>query len=158
MRIAFDVSPLSHPPTGVGNYIRGSLAGLLEAAGGAHEIVAFAPTSITGPSRIHDALDGLDVELRTWRLPFSHAVRTAWSVVGQPKAELLLGQFDVLHFSDWMYPAQRSGVRSTMIHDLVPVRFPGMDDETDAGDARPEVPQRSPKLPRRLRQLGLHGW
>ncbi len=124
MRIAFDVSPLSHPPTGVGNYIRGSLAGLLEAAGGAHEIVAFAPTSITGPSRIHDALDGLDVELRTWRLPFSHAVRTAWSVVGRPKAELLLGQFDVLHFSDWMYPAQRSGVRSTMIHDLVPVRFP----------------------------------
>ena len=39
MRIAFDVSPLSHPATGVGNYIRGSLGGLLEAAAGALRIV-----------------------------------------------------------------------------------------------------------------------
>jgi alpha-1,3-rhamnosyl/mannosyltransferase len=36
----------------------------------------------------------------------------------------LLGHFDVLHFSDWMYPPQRSGLRSTTIHDLVPLRFP----------------------------------
>ena len=40
VRIAFDVSPLSHPRTGVGNYIRGSLAGLVEAAGSEHEVVA----------------------------------------------------------------------------------------------------------------------
>ena len=32
VRIAFDVSPLSHPATGVGNYIRGTLAGMVEAA------------------------------------------------------------------------------------------------------------------------------
>jgi glycosyltransferase involved in cell wall biosynthesis len=30
----------------------------------------------------------------------------------------------VLHFSDWMYPPQRSGVRSTMVHDLVPLHHP----------------------------------
>ena len=41
-----------------------------------------------------------------------------------PEAELLLGQFDVLHFTRLDVPGQRSGVRSTMIHDLVPVRFP----------------------------------
>ena len=45
MRIAFDVSPLSHELTGIGNYIRGSLEGLCAAAGDSHEIVAFAPTS-----------------------------------------------------------------------------------------------------------------
>ena len=32
MRIVVDVSPLSHPRTGIGNYIRGSLAGMAEAA------------------------------------------------------------------------------------------------------------------------------
>ena len=52
MRIAFDVSPLSHPRTGVGNYIRGSLAGLVAAAEGGHEIVPFAPTSPQGKRRI----------------------------------------------------------------------------------------------------------
>src|SRR5262249_840066 len=31
---------------------------------------------------------------------------------------------DVMHFSDWMYPPQSSGVRATTIHDLVPLRFP----------------------------------
>ncbi len=33
MRVAFDVSPLSHPLLGIGNYIQGSLAGLVEAVG-----------------------------------------------------------------------------------------------------------------------------
>ncbi|MBA2424645.1 MAG: glycosyltransferase family 4 protein [Actinomycetota bacterium] len=124
MRIAFDVSPLSHPPLGIGNYIRGSLGGLVEAAGGEHEIVAFAPTSLKGPERIRAALAGIDVELRTWRLPLSHALRTAWSIAGLPAAERLLGGFDVLHFSDWMFPSQRAGVRATTIHDLVPLHHP----------------------------------
>ena len=124
VRIAFDVSPLSHPLLGIGNYIQGSLGGLAEAAAGEHEIVAFAPTSIRGPDRIRAALDGIDVELRTWRLPFSHAARTAWSAAGRPGAERLLGPFDVLHFSDWMYPPQGAGVRATTVHDLVPVHHP----------------------------------
>ena len=124
MRIAFDVSPLSHPLLGIGNYIRGSLGGLVEVAGGEHEIVAFAPTSLRGPDRIRVALDGIDVELRTWRLPFSHALRTGWSALGRPAAERLLGDVDVLHFSDWMFPPQRGGVRATTIHDLVPLHHP----------------------------------
>jgi glycosyltransferase involved in cell wall biosynthesis len=124
VRIVFDVSPLSHPLLGIGNYIRGSLGGLVEAADGRHEIVALAPTSIRGPHRIRAGLAGLDVELRTIRLPFSHALRTAWSIAGHPAAERVLGPFDVLHFSDWMYPPQRAGVRTTTIHDLVPLRHP----------------------------------
>jgi glycosyltransferase involved in cell wall biosynthesis len=124
VRVVFDVSPLSHPPLGIGNYIRGSLTGLAEAAGGAHEIVAFAPTSIKGPARIERALGGIDVELRLWPLPASHALRTLWSRAGRPAAERFLGHFDVLHFSDWMYPPQAQGVRATTIHDLVPLHFP----------------------------------
>ena len=124
MRIAFDVSPLSHPLLGIGNYMQGSLGGLVEAAEGRHEIVAFAPTSIRGPERIRAALADIVVDLRTWRLPWSHAVRTAWSRLGRPPAERLLGPFDALHFSDWMYPPQRAGVRATTVHDLVPLHHP----------------------------------
>jgi glycosyltransferase involved in cell wall biosynthesis len=123
MRIAFDVSPLSHQRTGIGNYIRGSLAGLVDAAGGRHEIVAFAPTSLRGPRAIRAALHGLDVDVRLWRLPYSHAARTAWSRIGHPGVERLLGTVDVLHFTDWMYPPQLGGVRATTVHDLIPLRF-----------------------------------
>lgn len=124
MRIVVDVSPLSHPLTGVGNYVRGSLAGLVEAAAGEHELVAFAPTSPAGRRAIPRALDGLDVELRLVPLPFSQRWRDAWSRFGRPPLERFLGSFDVFHFSDWMYPPQAGGVRATTIHDLVPLRFP----------------------------------
>jgi glycosyltransferase involved in cell wall biosynthesis len=124
VRILFDVSALSHERTGVGNYVRGSLAGLVEAAAGRHEILAWAPASANGARLIREALRGIDVDLRLPILPFAHAWRTAWSRLGRPPAERFVGQFDVFHFGDWMYPPQRSGVRATMIHDLVPLRFP----------------------------------
>ena len=124
MRIVYDVSPLSHPLTGVGNYIRGSLAGIVEAAGGKHELVAFAPTSPAGRHAIPRALDGLDVELQLVPLPFSQRWRDAWSRLRRPALERFLGDFDVLHYSDWMYPPQAGGVRATTVHDLVPLRFP----------------------------------
>jgi glycosyltransferase involved in cell wall biosynthesis len=124
VRIAFDVSPLSHPRTGVGNYICGSLAGLAEAASGEHEVVAFAPTSPQGLKRIPEALAGVPVETRLRFLPFAHFWRQGWSRLGWPPVERFLGPIDVLHFSDWMYPPQRRGVRSTMVHDLVPLRLP----------------------------------
>jgi glycosyltransferase involved in cell wall biosynthesis len=127
MRILFDVSPLSHARTGVGNYVRGSLAGLVAAAaadGAGDEVVAFAPASAKGAAAIRASLAGIPVEQRLRVLPFAHAVRTAWSRAGRPPAERFYGRIDALHFSDWMYPPQAGGVRATTIHDLVPVRFP----------------------------------
>jgi glycosyltransferase involved in cell wall biosynthesis len=124
MRIAFDVSPLSHPRSGIGTYLRGSLAGLTDAAAGAHDIVAFAPTSPRGKKAIPAALDGIHVDLRLQFLPFAHFWRQGWSRLGHPVVERFLGPVDVLHFSDWMYPPQRGGVRTTTVHDLVPLRFP----------------------------------
>jgi glycosyltransferase involved in cell wall biosynthesis len=121
VKVVVDVSPLSHPRTGVGNYIRGSLRGLAQTG---HEIVAFAPASHSGRRAIESALAGIDVELRVPMLPAAHAVRTLWSNLGRPPVERILGAFDVLHFSDWMYPPQSGGVRSTMIHDLVPLHHP----------------------------------
>jgi glycosyltransferase involved in cell wall biosynthesis len=38
--------------------------------------------------------------------------------------ERVVGPLDVFHFGDWMYPPQRAGLRSTMVHDLVPLHFP----------------------------------
>ena len=124
MRIVYDVSPLSHPLTGVGNYVRGALAGLVEAASGRHEIVAFAPTSPAGRKAIPRALEGIDVDLKLVPLPFSQRWRDAWSRLGRPPLERVVGPFDVFHFSDWMYPPQAAGVRATMVHDLVPLRHP----------------------------------
>jgi glycosyltransferase involved in cell wall biosynthesis len=125
LRIAFDVSPLSHAPrTGVPNYILGALRGLVAVAEDEHEIVPFAPVSLRGKRNVAEVLDGLGLHPRVGWIPFAHIWRTAWSRLGRPPAERFLGPFDVLHFWDWMYPPQRAGVRATMIHDLVPLRHP----------------------------------
>ena len=118
------MSPLSHPRTGIGNYVRGSLAGLAEASAGAHELVAFAPTRLRGRRLIHEALADVPVDVRTLVLPWSHAFRMGWSRLGRPSVERFLGELDVLHFSDWLVPPQRRGLRSTMVHDLVPLLHP----------------------------------
>ncbi len=125
MRIAVEVSALSHPRTGIGNYIRGSVVGLAEAGAGRHELLAFAAANVRGgPEAIRAALAGVPVELRLVGVPFAHQARTAWSKLGRPATERFLGNVDVLHFWEWAYPPQRAGVRATTIHDLVPLRFP----------------------------------
>ena len=124
MKVVIDVAPLSHLRTGVGNYIRGSLRGLVAASAGEHEVIAFAPVSLAGRRAVLESLDGIDTGRHLPVLPFAHAVRTAWSKVGAPPVERAVGRLDVFHFSDWMYPPQRAGVRSTMVHDLVPLHHP----------------------------------
>jgi glycosyltransferase involved in cell wall biosynthesis len=124
MRIVVDASPLSRPRTGIGNYLRGMLAGLAEVGGGEHELVAFAPSGPRGRRRIRAALDGLALELRLPLLPRAQWWRAGWSRLGRPPVESIAGPLDVFHFSDWMYPAQRGGVRATTVYDLVPLRFP----------------------------------
>jgi glycosyltransferase involved in cell wall biosynthesis len=124
MRIVVDVTPLALPRTGIGNYVLGMLMGLSE-AGAEHEIVAFSAVAPPGKRRIAQALDGVPIEQRLVVVPpKSHWWRTAWSRLGRGPVEWLAGPLDVFHFSDWMYPPQRGGLRATTIHDLVPLRHP----------------------------------
>jgi glycosyltransferase involved in cell wall biosynthesis len=122
VRIVIDVTPLARPRTGIGNYLRGMVAGVAEAAGGEHEVVVFGPSGPRGRERIREALAGLPVEVRTPLAP--HAARQAWSRSGRVPVERVVGRLDVFHFSDWMYPPQRGGLRATTVYDLVPLRHP----------------------------------
>jgi glycosyltransferase involved in cell wall biosynthesis len=124
LRIVVDVTPLSRSRTGIGNYFRGMLAGLVEAGDARNELVAFGPSGPRGRERIRQSLAALPLELRLPVLPRAHAWRVGWSRLGRLPLETFLGPIDVFHFSDWMYPPQRGGLRATTIHDLVPLRFP----------------------------------
>jgi glycosyltransferase involved in cell wall biosynthesis len=124
VRIVVDVTPLALPRTGIGNYVLGMLRGLTE-AGNADEVVAFSALAPPGKRRVEQALGGLPLEHRLIVVPpRSHYWRTAWSRFGHGPVEWVAGPLDVFHFSDWMYPPQRGGLRATTIHDLVPLRHP----------------------------------
>src|SRR5204862_4178663 len=91
VRIVIDVSPLSRPRTGIGNYVRGMVAGLAEAAVDEHEVVAFAPVGFRGLRRVRRALDRTDATLHATLLPYAHAWRTAWSRLAWPPVEAVVG-------------------------------------------------------------------
>ena len=122
MRIVVDVSPLSHPRTGIGNYIRGLLRGLVEA--GADDVLAFAPASERGARNIEASLNGVPIERRIRKLPVAYAWREAWSALRRPVLERVVGDFDVFHLSDWLHVPQRGGVRAVTVYDLAPLHFP----------------------------------
>jgi glycosyltransferase involved in cell wall biosynthesis len=122
MRVVVDVAPLSHPRTGIGNYLRGLVGAL--AGQEDTEVVAFGLASPRGKRNVEAALDGLPIERRLRIVPGAHLWRTTWSRTGRVPVERLAGDLDVFHFSDWMYPPQRSGLRATTIYDLIPLRFP----------------------------------
>ena len=109
MRIAFDVSPLSHPRSGIGTYLRGSLAGLAEAAARRardRRLRADEPAGQEGDP----GGAGRDPGRRL--APASCRSRTSGGRAGAGSGgrgvERFLGPIDVLHFSDWMYPPQRA--------------------------------------------------
>jgi glycosyltransferase involved in cell wall biosynthesis len=122
VRIVVDVSPLSHPRTGIGNYIRGLLHGLV--AAGAEDVVAFAPASERGARNIEASLNGVPIERHIRRLPVAYAWREAWSALRRPVLERVVGDFDVFHLSDWLHVPQRAGVRAVTVYDLAPLHFP----------------------------------
>ena len=125
MRIVFDVTPLSHPRTGIGNYMLGMLGGLAEVAGAAHELVFFAPTGPRNAGRVRAALRGIPGKRRVIVLPPpSNVWRKLWSRAQRIPVERLVGSLDVFHLSDWMYPPQRAGLRTTTVHDLGPLHHP----------------------------------
>jgi glycosyltransferase involved in cell wall biosynthesis len=130
VRIVVDVSPLALPRTGIGNYLRGMVAGLARVAGGEHELVAFAAVGIAGRRRIDLVLDGIPVRRRLLGLPYARGLRPLWARAGWPPIERIAGRLDVLHLSDWTAAPQRGGVRARTIHDLVPLRFPDWVDAT----------------------------
>jgi glycosyltransferase involved in cell wall biosynthesis len=125
VRIVIDVTPLSHPRTGIGNYMLGMLGGLAEAADGRHELVHFAPTGPRNVARLRAALDGIPGKRKLVVVPPpSNVWRKLWSRTQRFPVEWLAGALDVFHFSDWMYPPQRGGLRTTTIHDLLPLHHP----------------------------------
>ena len=141
LRIVIDVSPLSVSRTGIGNYVRGLLTGLLEVAGGRHEVVAFGLSGPAGRRRIHEALEGVPVEL-----PLAAAAAgtmiSAWSKLGRPARGVCRPGSTSSTSRTGSYPPQRGGARVTTVHDLVPLRFPELIKRGDGADARSEVRER----------------
>ncbi len=125
MRVAWEVTPLSVPPTGIGRYILGSL----EAMAGARpdwDVRAVAVAEQEGVDRIEASLAGMpaNVTLRPTVKSPAWVTRRLATDFGFRSLERFSGEVDAFMDSEWFRPRQQGGVRLATVYDVIPLLFP----------------------------------
>jgi len=124
VRVVIDVTPLAVPPTGIGTYLRETVAACGRNPRG-HEIVALSMGGRTETAGLAEHLGALPgVTRRHRRVRGAFVLRRVVNALPVPLLEPLAGRADAFVGSEWLHPRQRHGVRGGIVYDLVPLRFP----------------------------------
>ena len=125
MRIAWEVTPLSVPPTGIGRYLLGTLAATAEARP-AWDFRAVAVAEQSGVDRIAGSLASMpaNVTLRATVKSPAWLTRRLATDLGVRSLERFSGDVDAFIDSEWFRPRQRGGVRLAIVYDVIPLLFP----------------------------------
>lgn len=117
MRIGFDIGPITHARSGVGNYCLHLLKALMDVEG--LDISGFA-----AQARTLD-LEAVGRPLRHRRLPIpTRAMYRIWSTLGMPAVDSLLGGVDVYHATNYFLPPTKRAKRVLTIHDITFKKHP----------------------------------
>ena len=124
-RIAWEVTPLSVPPTGIGRYILGTLAATAEARPD-WDVRGVAVAEQTGIDRIAGSLASMpaNVVLRPTVKSPAWLTRRLATDLGVRSLERFSGDVDAFIDSEWFRPRQRGGVRLAIVYDVIPLLFP----------------------------------
>ncbi len=126
MRLAWDVTPLSVPATGIGRYLIGTIDATARARP-AWDVQAIAVAEAAGVVEVRRQLDAAPKNVAinpTVRNPAWLTRRLAASA-GIPKLESFVGgPVDAFIDSEWFRPRQRGGVRLAIVYDLIPLLYP----------------------------------
>ncbi len=130
MRVAWDVSMLSVPPTGIGRYVRETLRATA-AARPRWELLAVSVCGREESPRLAAHLGALPPNVRRAHrlLRPARVWRRALNELPLPTLEALAGSVDAFVDSEWLHPRQRRGARIAIVYDLVPLRHPQWVDE-----------------------------
>ena len=125
MRVAWEVTPLSVPPTGIGRYILGSLVAMAGARPD-WDVRAVAVAEQEGIDRIAASLAGMpaNVMLRPTVKSPAWLTRRLATDLGVRSLERFSGDVDAFIDSEWFRPRQRGGVRLAIVYDVIPLLFP----------------------------------
>ncbi len=125
MHVAWEVTPLSVPPTGIGRYILGSLDAMAEARP-SWEARAVAVAEQAGIDRIAASLASMpaNVTLRPTVKSPAWLTRRLATDLGVRSLERVSGDVDAFIDSEWFRPRQRGGVRLAIVYDVIPLLFP----------------------------------
>lgn len=130
MRVAWDLTTLCMPATGIGRYTRETLYATARARP-EWEFVAVSFAGGEGTKRLEAAIGErpANVEHRHIKVPGARFLRRGLSSAPAPTLEAITGRVDAFVDSEWFHPRQRSGKRISIVYDLGPLLHPEWVDE-----------------------------
>jgi glycosyltransferase involved in cell wall biosynthesis len=130
MRIAWDITTLCMPATGIGRYTREALYATARARPD-WEFVATSFAGREGTRRLRAAIGEMpeNIEHRHVELPGARFLRRGLSASPVATLERLTGRVDAFVDSEWFHPRQRRGLRASIVYDLGPLLHPEWVDE-----------------------------
>ena len=130
MRIAWDLTTLCMPATGIGRYTREALYATARARQD-WEFVATSFAGGEGTRRLRSAIGEMppNVEHRHVRVPGARLVRRGLTALPVPTLEAMVGRVDAFVGSEWFHPRQRHGRRVSIVYDIGPLLHPEWVDE-----------------------------
>lgn len=131
LTVAFDVTPLLGPRTGVGQFCAGAIGAL--SVPPASSLVA--PRAFAVTWRRRDRLAGqLSPAVPVAGRPMpARPVQWVWQRFELPAIEWWAGPVDVVHGTNFVVPPARGAARVATVHDLTAVRYPEMCEPVSRG-------------------------
>jgi len=140
MKVALDATPLLGVRTGIGYFCEGALRALADRRD--VEIAAFAVSW----RRRHELAPLLPSGVTRLQRPMpARPLHLAWSYLSVPPVEWFIGPVDVVHGTNYVVPPAHRAARVVSVHDLTPLRFPELCDQSTL---------QFPRLVRRAAQSG----
>jgi glycosyltransferase involved in cell wall biosynthesis len=126
VRVAWEVTPLTVPATGIGRYLIGAISGVASVRPD-WEIAAIAVSEPPGIEAVRRQLSGVPSNV-TVEATVRHAAWVTRRIVtstGRPSLERFAGgPCDAFIDSEWFRPSQSGGARLSIVYDVIPLLFP----------------------------------
>lgn len=128
MKIGIDISQLAYSNTGVANYLQNLVVNLVEQDEKNEYILFFSSLRRSVPKKIELLSKRKNVTLKVFNFP-PVVLNFFWNRLHTLPIDTLIGKFDFFLTSDWTEPPVKSGIKGTIIYDLIVYKYPQETDE-----------------------------
>lgn len=121
MKIGIDISQLTYRNTGVANYLKHLVKGLIEFDRDNEYILFY--SSLRGKLDPNDIPQGKNVKVVKSFLPPT-ALDFLWNTLHRVPIETFTGALDIFITSDWVEPPTKAAKKATILYDLIVYKYP----------------------------------
>lgn len=123
MRIGIDISQLAYEKTGVANYLRNLVEGLLTADKENEYVLFYSSLRRNFQFSIFNFQSNSNVSIKQFKFPPTF-LDLVWNKLHILPIETLIGDVDIFISSDWTEPPTKKAKKATILYDLIVYKSP----------------------------------